>query len=71
MKNMFMVFTFLVSHTHNLLRRAGMEALIAESRLLKQQVLLVTRSRKRASNLSPLDRVLCGPWAIFLDFRRW
>ena len=70
MKNMFMVFTCLVSLTHKLLRRGGMKALIAENLLLKQQLLLVTRSRKRAPKLSPLDRFLLGLWTIFLDPRR-
>ncbi len=70
MKNMCMVFTCLVSLTHKLLRRGGMKALIAENLLLKQQLLLVTRSRKRAPNLSPLDRFLLGLWTIFLHPRR-
>jgi hypothetical protein len=44
--------------------------LIAENLLLKHQLLLVTRSRKRAPNLSPLDRFLLGLWTILLDPRR-
>ena len=47
-----------------------MKALIAENLLLKQQLLLLTRSRKRAPKLSPLDRFLLGLWTIFLDPRR-
>ncbi len=47
-----------------------MKAMIAENLLLKQQLFLVTRSRKRAPNLSPLDRFLLGLWTIFLDSRR-
>jgi len=38
--------------------------------LLKQQLFLITRPRKRAPNLSPLDRFLLGLWTIFLDPRR-
>ncbi len=71
MKNMFMVFTCLVSLTHKLLRRGGMKALIAENLLLKQQLFLLTRPRKRAPNLSPLARFLLGLWTIFLDPRRF
>ncbi len=70
MKNIFMVFTSLVSLPHKLLGRGGMKALIAENLLLKHQLLLTTRSRKRALNLSPLDRFLLGLWTIFLDPRR-
>ena len=64
MKNMFMVFTHLVSLTHKLLRRGGMKALIAENLLMKQQLLLITRSRKRAPNLSPLERIPARPVGI-------
>ena len=70
MKNLFMVFTALVSLTHKLLGRGGMKALIAENLLLKQQLFLITRSRQRAPNFSPLDRFLLGLWTIFLDPRR-
>ena len=48
MKNIFMVFTYLVSLANKLLRLGGMKAVIAENLILKQQVLLLTRSRKRA-----------------------
>jgi hypothetical protein len=61
MKNMFMVFTFLVSLTPKLLRRGGMKALIAENLLLKQQLFLLSRSRKRAPNLSPPRSGPIGP----------
>ncbi len=47
-----------------------MKALIAENLLLKQQLFLLTRSRKRAPNLSPLDRFLLGLWTLVLDPRR-
>ena len=47
-----------------------MKALIAENLLLKQQLFLLSRSRKRAPNLSPLDRFLLALWTIFLDPRR-
>jgi transposase InsO family protein len=70
MKNIFMVFTNLVSLTNTLLRLGGMKVLIAENLLLKQQLFLITRSRKRAPNFSPLDRFLLGLWTIFLDPRR-
>jgi len=70
MKNMFLVFIYLVCLTNTLLRQGGMKALIAENLILKQQLFLLTRSRKRAPNLSPLDRFLLGLWTIFLDPRR-
>ena len=70
MKNMSMVFTYLLCVIPKVFRVGGMKALIAENLLLKQQLLLVSRSRKRAPNLSPLDRFLLGLWTIFLDPRR-
>jgi hypothetical protein len=51
-------------------RIGGMKALIAGNLLLKHQLVLLTRSRKRAPYLSPHDRFLLGLWTIFLDPRR-
>ena len=67
MKNLFMVASALVLLVHKLLKPNGMKNLVAENLLLKQQLLLLTRSRKRAPNLSPLDRCLLGLWTSFLD----
>ncbi|MGD8617228.1 MAG: helix-turn-helix domain-containing protein, partial [Gammaproteobacteria bacterium] len=33
---------------------------------MKQQLLVLNRSRRRAPNLSPLDRLLLGFWSLFL-----
>ena len=42
------------------MRPGGARAIVAESLLLKQQLLIVTRSRRRAPDLRPLDRVIEG-----------
>ena len=60
MKHLFMVFTYLVSLAHTLLRQGGMKGVVAENLLLKQQLLVLTRSRKRAPNLSSFDRFFLG-----------
>ncbi|MDH3770292.1 MAG: hypothetical protein OET79_04795 [Nitrospirota bacterium] len=69
-----MVFTYLVSLAHTLLRQGGMKVVVAENLLLKQQLLVLTRSRKRAPNLSPnlssVDRFFLGLWSTFLNPRR-
>jgi len=70
MKNLLMILTSLVSLTHKRLGRGGMKVLITENLLLKQQLFLITRSRKRGLHLKPLDRFLLGLWTIFLDPRR-
>lgn len=48
----------------------GYRSLVAENLLLKQQLLIHQRSRKRSPNLTPLDRSLLGFCAIFLSHRR-
>ncbi len=50
-----------------LLRPGGGRTIVAENLLLKQQLLLHSRSRSRAPNLSTLDRVLPGFWTLFLN----
>ena len=70
MKHLFMVFTYLVTLAHTLLRQGGMKAVVAENLLLKQQLLVLTRSRKRAPNLSSFDRFFLALWTTSLDPRR-
>ena len=65
-----MVFTHPVSLANKFLKRGGMKAVVAENLLLKQQLLVLTRSRKRAPNLSSFDRFFLGLWNTFLDPRR-
>ena len=42
------------------MRPGGARTIVAESLLLKQQLLIVTRCRRRAPDLRPLDRVVVG-----------
>jgi len=51
MKNMFMVFTYFLFVIPKGFGHGGVEALIAENLMLKQQLFLLTRSRKRALSL--------------------
>jgi hypothetical protein len=53
-----------------LLGTGGTRAVLAENILLKQQLLLLQRSRRRAPNLCTADRVLFGFCAQFLSPRR-
>jgi len=48
----------------------GTNAVIAKNLLLKQQLLVATRSRRRAPNLSLPDRFLMGFWSLCLRPRR-
>ena len=47
-----------------------MKAVVAENLLLKQQLLVLTRSRRRSPNLSSFDRFFLGWWTTFLNPRR-
>jgi len=53
-----------------LLRPGGPRAIAAENLLLKQQLIVHSRSRKRAPKLSVVDRALFGFWTGFLNPRR-
>jgi transposase InsO family protein len=53
-----------------LFRPGGVRAVAAESLLLKHQILISNRSRHRAPNLTPLDRVVLGLTTLFVSPRR-
>ena len=66
MKEIVILFIHLLTTAAKLLGPGGAKAIIAENLLLKQQLLVVTRSRRRAPNLSTTDRFLMGFWSLFL-----
>ena len=43
---------------------------MAENLLLKQQLIVLRRARRRVPNLTPSDRLLCGSWSLFLSPER-
>jgi hypothetical protein len=49
-----------------LLGPGGVRSLVAESLLLKHQILILNRSRKRSPNLQASDRILAGLMALLL-----
>ena len=70
MKILFLLFAHMLATIVKLLRPGGAKALVSENLLLKQQLLIIGRSRKRAPNLTPLDRLYLGLLAIILGPRR-
>ncbi len=70
MKDLFILLGHLLVTIAKLLRPGGMRAVAAENAVLKQQLLVINRSRGRAPNLSPLDRFLFGFWSLLLGERR-
>src|ERR1700680_3792339 len=53
-----------------LLRPGGVRAVAAESLLLKHQLVISSRSRKRAPNLTTLDRFVLGLTTLFINPHR-
>jgi len=62
-----MLLVHLLTTVAKLLGPGGVRAVVADSLLMKQQLLIIHRSRRRAPNLSTLDRFLFGFWSLFLD----
>jgi hypothetical protein len=53
-----------------LLRPGGIRAVAAESLLLKHQILIGNRARRRGPNLTTVDRVVLGLTTLFVNPRR-
>jgi len=70
MKDLLVLLTHLLTTIARLLGPGGARAIVADSLLMKQQLLVINRSRRRAPNLSALDRFLLGFWSLFLNPRR-
>jgi putative transposase len=69
-KNAIVLLGHLLAGLAILLGTGGTRAVLAESILLKQQLLVLQRSRRRAPNLRPTDRLLFGFCSRFLSPRR-
>ena len=65
-----LILLHLLSKLGKLLRPGGAKSLVAENILLKQQLLILRRSRRRTPNLRVVDRVLFGFCSQFLSPRR-
>ena len=70
MKALFLLFVHLLVTLARLLGPGGAKAIVAENLLLKQQLLVMNRSRRRAPKLSAVDHFLLGWWSLFLSLRR-
>jgi len=67
MKDLVFLLIHLLTTLAKLLGPGGAKAIVADSLLMKQQLLVISRSRKRSPNLSVLDRFLLGFWSLFLS----
>ncbi|MDB4224732.1 hypothetical protein N9850_13250, partial [Granulosicoccus sp.] len=70
MRDLLILVAHLLSTIATLLGPGGARAVVANSLLMKQQLLVINRHRKRAPRLTPLDRFLLGFWSLFLIHRR-
>jgi len=67
MKDLLALLAHLLTTLARLLGPGGAKAIVADSLLMKQQLLIINRSRRRAPNLSAVDRMLLGFWSLFLS----
>jgi hypothetical protein len=60
MSNLVILFIHFIATLARLLGPGGVRSIVAESLILKHQLLIVTRSRQRSPNLCTSDRILAG-----------
>jgi hypothetical protein len=66
MRHLVVLIIHLIAILAQLLEPGGVRSLVAESLLLKHQLLSVNRSRQRSPNLSSWDRILAGWMALLV-----
>jgi hypothetical protein len=66
MRDLVILFIHLIATFARLLRPGGMRSVVAESVLVKQQLLILNRSRQRSPNLRASDRLVAGLCALLL-----
>ena len=66
MRNLVVLFIHFIGTLARLLGPGGVRSLVAESLLLKHQLLIVNRSRHRSPNMPSSDRILAGFLALLL-----
>ncbi len=70
MRDVLILVVHLLTTGETLRGPGGAKAVVADSLLMKQQLMVMNRSRRRAPSLSALDRILLGFWSLFLPARR-
>ena len=70
MRDLAVLFLHLLTTVARLAGPGGARALVAESMLVKHQLLILNRSRKRSPNLRTADRVVAGLCAVFMRPKR-
>jgi hypothetical protein len=66
MRNLVILFVHLLTTVARLASPGGVRSVVAESVLVKHQLLILNRSRQRAPNLRLSDRIIAGCCALFM-----
>lgn len=66
MRELAILLLHLITTVIKLLRPGGARSIIAESLLVKHQILIINRSRQRGPNLRTIDRVMAGLCALLM-----
>ena len=66
MRNLVILFVHLLTTVARLASPGGVRSVVAESVLVKHQLLILNRSRQRAPNLRLSDRIVAGCCALFM-----
>ena len=70
MRDILLLAIHLLNTVVKLLRPSGARAIVAESLVLKHQLLILNRSRKRAPHLTVWDRLLLGLETLVVNPKR-
>ncbi len=70
MRSLLFLLIHLLTTLARLLGPGGIKSVVAENLLMKQQLLVMKRSRRRAPALSPVDRCCLGWLSLFITPRR-
>ena len=68
MRDLVILFVHVIATLARLLGPGGIRSVVAESVLLKQQLLILNRSRQRSPNLRSSDRLVAGLCALLMSF---
>ncbi len=66
MREFLILFVHLIVTVARLARPGGLRSVVAESALVRHQLLVLNRGRKRAPNLRAADRIIAGLCTLFM-----
>jgi len=70
MKTLVLITLHILMTLFKLCLPGGLQKIVAENVVIKQQLIVVRRSRHKCPNLSPIERLLFGFWAALMNPRR-